>query len=77
MQKILQITQTDIRSDGRILKEIESLSAAGYAVSALGVVMNGMGPNSSLSPKIKISQIKLLTRVNLFATQFYACIFAF
>ncbi len=62
MRKILQITQTDIRSDGRILKEIESLSAAGYAVSALGVDMNGMGPNSSLSPKIKISQIKLRSR---------------
>lgn len=62
MQKILHITQTDIRSDSRILKEIGALSAAGYAVSALGVVMNVGGSNSSFSSSVKISQIRLRSR---------------
>ena len=62
MRRILHITHTDIRSDSRILKEICSLSDAGYEVSSLGVTMCEEAPRSDFSPSLKIFQIKLASR---------------
>ena len=62
MKRILHITHTDVRSDSRILKEIFSLSEAGYEVSSLGVVMSERAPRSDFPSSLKITQIRLRSR---------------
>lgn len=62
MKQILHITHTDVTSDSRILKEICSLSDAGYEVSSLGVMMSEEAPRSDFSSGLKITQIRLGSR---------------
>lgn len=62
MKRILHITHTDVMSDSRVLKEICSLSDAGYEVSSLGVTASEEEPKSDFSTSLKITQIKLVSR---------------
>lgn len=48
MKKILHLTHTDIRSDSRILKEMEAASEAGYDISGIGIQLNEGGKNVNL-----------------------------
>ena len=49
MKKILHLTQTDIRSDSRILKEISVAEASGYEVYGIGIRLDdGVTSSSSI-----------------------------
>jgi glycosyltransferase involved in cell wall biosynthesis len=61
---ILHLTHTDIHSDSRILKEMNSLANANsnYLVSGIGVVQNEGASSTNTIEKLKIYSITLKTR---------------
>ncbi len=60
MSKVLHISHTDINYDSRILKEMESLSVAGYDVAGIGVL--GNENVKSTDTVLTISTIKLFSK---------------
>jgi glycosyltransferase involved in cell wall biosynthesis len=58
----LHLTHTDIESDSRILKEMGTLAADGYAVSGLGVALDEGSQRSPIAFSADISAIKLISR---------------
>jgi glycosyltransferase involved in cell wall biosynthesis len=62
MKKNLHLTHTDIESDSRILKEMSTLAAAGYAVSGIGVTMEEGSQRSSINFDADVRAIRLNSR---------------
>ncbi len=62
MKTSLHISHTDIESDSRILKEMASLSAAGYAVCGLGVKLEEGAHRATIEFQGEISSIQLRSR---------------
>jgi len=62
MNKVLHLTHTEIESDSRILKEMGSLAAAGYALSGIGVVLDEDSQKSKVSFETDINSIRLNSR---------------
>ena len=61
-EKVLHVTHTDIRSDSRILKEMESLADAGYELHGIGVVHDEGAKHSVTSFEADIAVVNLLVR---------------
>lgn len=67
MKKILHLTQTDIRSDSRILKEINVAVIEGYKVLGLGISLDEDVSHSKLIDSASIHCISLFSkRLSLF-----------
>lgn len=62
MKKILHISHTDIRSDSRILKEMDSLLLAGYSVTGLGIASKDAASHSVASFDFVIDSMRLHLR---------------
>lgn len=62
MKKSLHLTHTDIESDSRILKEMGALTAAGYAVSGIGVSLDDGAQRSVIPFKADVGAICLRSR---------------
>lgn len=62
MQTVLHLTQTNINSDSRILKEIAALKKVGKKVFSIGVFMNDQAPSNSKESDIESIVISLLSR---------------
>jgi glycosyltransferase involved in cell wall biosynthesis len=62
--KILHLTQTDIRADSRILKEMQSLlnSDNNYRLFGIGVIQRGGEPSVSTSENLNIRSIGIYFR---------------
>jgi glycosyltransferase involved in cell wall biosynthesis len=58
----LHLSHTDIESDSRILKEMASLSAAGYKVCGLGVSLDEGAQRSPIEFQAEIASIHLRSR---------------
>lgn len=65
MNEILYLTHTDIRSDSRILKEMEAASIGGYQVFGIGVEMREGSKNTSPS-HLRVTTLRLLSRAAVF-----------
>jgi glycosyltransferase involved in cell wall biosynthesis len=62
MKKILHITHTDIQTDSRILKEMESLAKVGYELNGLGIQLEEGAAKTNLAFNAKIEALKLHSR---------------
>lgn len=69
MIKVVHLSHTDIKYDGRIIKEIVSLDAANYDLLAVGVNMSEGAKYSNLTNNINIISINLWSR-KLFLPKF-------
>lgn len=57
---VLHISHTDIRTDSRILKELEAHQKSGaYKVKAIGVIASEGNPSTKLDPDIELESIQL------------------
>lgn len=56
---VLHVSHTDIRSDSRIIKEINCLSEAGYKVTALGVDFDEGGKTAFINKNIELKTISI------------------
>lgn len=62
MKNILHITQTDIRSDSRILKEMNSAYNNNYNVHGIGIDLDGIGnKNNEDIEKLNIKTLKIFS----------------
>ncbi|MFO1389026.1 glycosyltransferase [Cellvibrio sp.] len=59
---VLHITHTDVRTDSRILKEINCLSSCGYSVAAAGIEFDEGGRGGYICPNIDL--ITLIVKSN-------------
>lgn len=66
MKKSLHLTHTDIRSDSRILKEMEALVVGGYSVRGLGVASDEGSQKSYADFDAHIQAIQLRSRSWIF-----------
>jgi len=62
MKTILHITHTDIKTDSRILKEMESLVKASYQVYGLGIELEEGAAETKFTFGVDIYSIKLFSR---------------
>lgn len=61
---ILHFTNTDVRYDNRIIKELESLAAnTNYKIYAIGVEMNENTSYSKIKKQVTVKSLKLLTNI--------------
>lgn len=62
MKKILHLTHTDIKTDSRVLKEMEALANANFEVIGIGVELNEGATESVVTFNAIVNQVKLNSR---------------
>ena len=71
MKKILHVSLSDICSDSRILKEMDSLAEAGYILSGVGVKRDDTGRQSEIKKKYPINSLSLRSRKLKYIPSFF------
>ncbi|UVL17976.1 glycosyltransferase [Pseudomonas sp. B21-023] len=62
MKKVFHLTHTDIRSDSRILKEMDVLGRAGYAVSGVGIMRDEATAIADQSVRAEVASLDIRSR---------------
>lgn len=76
MERVLHLTHTDIRSDSRILKEMEAAVHDGYAVHGIGIELSEGSKNVDLQGA-SIQTLSLLSKALTFLPKFLRHVLTF